>query len=251
MQRVLFGCFAILVTCVPAWAQDQSGASSSAAAGSAGAANRVPLRAAVPVQNIALIGAMNYVSELRARKDPVRQEEAALATMKACRGLMQLVKDNNLFEALAKAAPAAGRVDGANETLRNHVDRFLSDFLVDEMDLLAQAGLSASSIDRIVNDGLELKSNFYIGKYDHVDAKIRKDLEVFTSEVCRAASAAKQITAKQPLDGLTRLGYGLGAAAVIAIDAPNVLDPLTAGIAVFSISWGLNTLSEAVRLKAP
>ena len=154
-------------------------------------------------------------------------------------------------DALAKATPAAGKVDGPNEALRNHVDRFLSDFLDDETELLARAGLSATSIDRIVSDGLELKSNFYIGKYDHVDTKIRKDLELFTSEVCRAASDAKQITAKKPLDALTRLGYGLGAAVVIAIDAPNVADPLTTGIAVLSISWGLNTLSEAVRLKAP
>lgn len=198
---------------------------------------------AIPPQYISLISATNYVSELRARKDSVLPEEAILATKKACEGLSQIVNDKHLLQALRVAAPRAGQVDGINEVLRNHVDRFLDEFLRPEMDLLTTAGLTSQSVDQIIHDGFELKSNFYLGKYEHVDERIQKDLELFTNEVCRAAREAHQLTASKTRDGLVRLATGLGGAAVVAIDAVNLENP----IATVSISWGLNALSESVK----
>ncbi len=207
-----------------------------------------PVAAApVPVPYLTLISATNYVAQLRSRKEPVRPEEAATATKLACQGLMQIADDPALLRLIARGAPIGERHDGLNEALRGSLDRFIDDFLRPEIDLLRRAGLSDAAIAQIVKDGYDLGSSATIGKYGDLSAAIEKNLKIFTSEVCRAAEAAKEIAGARNRDALTRLGRGLGAAAVIVVDAAFVsAAPEVGVVAGVSLSWGFNALVDAV-----
>ena len=214
----------------------------------AGAQPRTPNVVPAEMKYIKLIGATNYVQELRGRKDAIRPGEAILATKMACDGLKQLADDEAFIESLKIGAPAAESHGEATSTLRSHLARFLDDFLRPEIDLLTKAGLSARAIDQIVKDGFDLASQAYIGKWGELTTNIPKTLKVFTSEVCRAADEAKQIAATKSRDSLTRLGIGVGAAAVIVIDAASASAvPPVAAVAAISLSWGFTALTESVK----
>ncbi len=203
----------------------------------------------VPLANVKLVRATNYVQELRVRRANIAPEEAIFATKLACEGLRELTRDQTFRERVAAVAEAADEHAQTNAAIRGSLGRFLDEFLSPELVVLERAGLSSTTISQIVKDAFDLKAHAYIGKYGRGSAgSFLRNIDVFTDEVCRAASQAKLIAEDKKSGMLFRLGVGVSGAIVVLADL--TLTPTPTGLlAVQSYSFGSSLVAGAILLK--
>lgn len=210
----------------------------------AGGTARAQQPTAPELPQIRLIRATNFVEQLRAGAHDPRSSEVLLATKLACDGLTALLADARLAERLKAAATATAQHDELHRALRGSLERFLDEFLSPELALLQRAGLSDVAIVQIVRDADELRARDYIGKYRAgSDEPLAARLAVFAQEVCVAAGQARAIADAGRRDALTRLGLGLGGAAVVAVDL--YFTAPTSGLATASYGFGTTLLGGA------
>lgn len=208
----------------------------------------VPLAAraqAAPIPHLKLIAATNYIQALRQRPGRVLDEELVVATARACEGLKELLVDEKLRPILQESSKSSSSHGEVFSAIRGNLAVFVTAFLDDEVKLLERAGLQPQAIFMVQRDGIELKSYYRIGKWDEwVASSFVKELEVFTAEVCTAASSAKALAASRAREPLVRLGRGVGGALVIMADA--YFFSANPVVATGSISFGYDIFKDAL-----
>lgn len=200
----------------------------------------------VPVADITLIRATNYIQGLRSRAGPVTLQEVVVATAKSCHGLTELLKDETFRFRVQTTAAAANEHADASSAVRGSLGFFITEFLVPENELLARAGLDTGAIIQITKDALELRLYLNVGKLGPSTVpEFLKRLEVFKHEVCLAAQQAKTTSAKSQKEALDRLAYGVSGVAIIVVNTAAAKP--TSFVSFASYEYGVDFFFRALR----